>query len=145
MDDKKTKIYIIKKTLINLAIGIGLSVVTAFFLTADDGRPYGGYLAAFLGAIYLLMAWISYSRQKGGLFANFKLTRKREPPYFLRQDKQQHRKAFPLVTYRHDDDGLEEENQDRLDELLPKPARFRADAISYLICGISLLCLSLFI
>ena len=124
------KAYIWKKTLINLAIGTILSTAVAGLAT--EGKRSGGYMAAFLGAVYLLWAWITYSKIGGGLLTRLKFLQKPEVPYFHRRDKQ--------TRY---DDSLAEENQDRLDAILPIPARYRADAIAYLMCGAVLLVLSM--
>lgn len=134
-------LYTIKKTIIHLALSGGICALIG--VLSAHGRLYAGFAAAFLGAAYLLSAWLRFLKSSGTDVGAW-LRRKAPPgvPYFHRRDKQG--KSGLYGGKGRFEDSLADEQNDR-DEHLPLKIRLRGDALSFVLCGILLLVSSLYI
>lgn len=131
--------YTMKKTMIHLALSGGICALIG--VLSAHGRIYAGFAAAFLGAAYLLSAWLRFLRSSGTDVGAW-LRRKAPPgvPYFHRRDKQG--KSGLYGGKSRFEDSLADE-QDERDEYLPLKTRLRGDALSFILCGTLLLISSL--
>ena len=167
-----SRIYILRKSVVVLAVSS--LIVLAMGLFSVGSWTYAGFAAAFLGAAYLLNAWVKYMRARGrrvlpGRRQARSLTlRSRRAPYFHRNEKTD-RPGIRSIGYHYEDsledehedeqkdsledehedeqkDSLEDEHEDEQDDgRLPEPLRLKADSTAYAICGALLLIASLFI
>ena len=134
--------FIIQKIAIVLCVSAAAVIATGFFSTG--GRTYAGFMAALLGAAYLLNAWVKFMKARGRMgLPRFKFKSPPEAPFFHRSDKTE-RPAFRFMG-RHFNDSLDEEMEDALNESLPGPLRLKASAAAYAVCGVLMLSASLFV
>ncbi len=115
----------------------------AVWLFSDGGSVFAGFMAGFLGAAYLLAAWTAYLRGRGKRLLDF-LRREKAPavPYMYRKEKESpSRLRFFRERHEYDDDGAPDAADATLDEKL----KSRFSALAFLICGVSMLCVSLFL
>lgn len=136
-------LYFVRKTLLNLALCLGLWF--AIRSRADTGAVLSGWFAGLLGFIYLLLAWLSYLRSKGS--RPFRLLKRKAPPlppdslrspgYAVKRSPGLFRPPYP------EDDSLEEDAEEAVSDL-PIRERLLANALSYLILGVSGLLFSMY-
>lgn len=131
----------LKKTLYNLAVCLALYTVVRQF--SRGGPVYAGWLVGFLGACYLLAAWLAFLRSKGSRsFRGLKRTRPQQPPHSLRNPGYMARRGPGLFGPRYpEDDSLEEESEDEPNGV-PEHAHFRVRAMVYGTVGVLMLILS---
>lgn len=129
-------LFTLKKTMLHLALSIALCL--AVWLFSGGGAVYAAFMAGFLGAAYLLAAWLTFLKTKGkDFFAMLKRKKEPEVPYFHRKDKgSASRLRFFRERHDYDDDG---DPAVPLDKLL----RERCAALAFLICGTVMLIASL--
>lgn len=96
---------------------------------------YAGFLAALMGACWLLNAWLKYLKSNGtDYFHGFHRAKRQEVPYALRAEKER-KTVLSLNGNRHlFEDGLETTMQ--------KPKQLRLDALACLIVAVALLLVS---
>jgi len=145
MKDSVIRIILSKSVVILVVSSL---IVLAVGLFSVGGWIYAGFAAAFLGAAYLLSAWVKFMRTRNRRvlpdFGRASRSRSRElrrAPYFHRKEKTD-RPGVRSVGY-HFNDSLEDEAEG--DGRLPAPLRQRAAAAAYAICGALLLIASIFI
>jgi len=126
-------VRIARKLLLHLALCAVICLALARF--SVGGALYAGFAAAFLGAAYLLAAWLRLLKG-GGTDLLGRLKRKAPPktPYF----------HSPHAVRRHESDSLEDEQTERQGELPPELA-LRLDALVFALCGAVMLAVSLLI
>ena len=136
--------FILQKIAIVLSVSAAIVVATGLFSTG--GRTYAGFMAALLGAVYLLNAWVKYMKSRGRMsLPRFKFKSPPVAPFFHRNDSDKiERPAFRFAG-RHFNDSLEEEMEDAMNESLSEPLRLKAEAAAYTVCGLFMLIGSLFI
>lgn len=109
-----------------------------------EGRLYAGWMAGFLGACYLLAAWLAWLRGRGtDLGALLRRKRPPEAPYYLRAEKDRKPRLSALRGSRHFfDDDLE----DAVDAADPLPRREREQVrfLAFLATGLAMMTLSFF-
>lgn len=134
-------LYTVRKTMIHLALSGGICVLIG--VLSAHGRVYAGFAAAFLGAAYLLSAWLRFLKSSGTDVGAW-LRRKAPPgvPYFHRREKQS--KSGLYGGKDRFEDSLTDEQNER-EEHLPLKVRLRGDALSFVLCGVLLLVSSLYI
>ena len=135
--------YILKKILLQGCISAALCALMGLF--SRGGRMYAGFAAAFLGAAYLLAAWLRWLRAGGTDL--LRLLRRRETPqvpYFHQRDKLKTPGVWPGRGKFAYEDSLDSERQQR-DSALPAPSRQRGEAAAFGVCGLALLAVSLLI
>ncbi len=135
---------IVKKSLIFLVSSLLACAVISRL--SDGGLIYAGFLAAFIGAAFLLGAWLSFMKARGGdIAAMFKRKPRQEVPYIHRRDKT---RAPGVMKGKYKyliDDDMEEDERQRRDEILPPDKYHMAVAASRMACGIVMLLVSIYI
>lgn len=133
--------YLAKKIGGTLAMGALLCVAVG--LWSREGRVYAGFLAAFLGAAFLLTAWLRVLKAKGtDLFGRLRRKENTGVPYFHRGDKEKRAGLRPGRDRRGPQDSIAFEQEENAPEL---QLRMRWDAIAYSACGVAFLLVSLMI
>ncbi len=135
--------YIFRKILLHGCVSAALCVLLGLF--SRGGRLYAGFGAAFLGAAYLLAAWLRWL--KAGGTDLLRLLRRREVqqvPYFHQRDKLKTPGVWPGRGKFPYEDSLDSERQQR-ERGLPPRSRLQGDAAAFGVCGLALLAVSLFI
>ncbi len=137
------KAYILRKIILHGCVSAAVCVLLGLF--SRGGRLYAGFGAAFLGAAYLLAAWLRWLKAGGtDLLRLLKRREARQVPYFHQRDKQKTPGAWPGRGKFPYEDSLDSERQQK-DSVLPAQARLRGDAAAFGLCGAVLLAVSLFI
>ncbi|MCE5236297.1 MAG: hypothetical protein ABFC62_00045 [Clostridiaceae bacterium] len=125
----------LKKTLLHLTISVLLCL--AVWLFSDGGAVYALFMAGFLGAAYLLAAWLAYLKGRGrDVFAFLRRDKTPAVPYAYRREKESpsHLRFF-RERHAYDDDGGADGAGGKI--------KARCDALSFLICGTVMLALSM--
>lgn len=125
----------LKKTLLHITISVVLCF--AVWLFSNGGAIYALFMAGFLGAAYLLAAWVAYLKGRGkDIFAFLRPRSAPDVPYAYRRDKEgPSRLRFFRERHAYDDDGGADGANHK--------AKSRCDALSFLICGAVMLAVSL--
>ena len=132
-------IYALKKAAFNFC----LCVIVWFAADRLAAEPrYAGWIAAFVGACYLLAGWLQYLKSNHvDIVARFRRRKSKETPYFLRGEKQA-KTRIGFNGNRHDFDDDMETAAEAEDDDIPVEQRRRLTALVYLIVGIVALCWS---
>lgn len=134
-------LFTLKKTVAHLILCALLCC--AVWLFSDGGSVFAGFMAGFLGAAYLLAAWMAYLRGRGKrLFDFFRREKAPTVPYMYRKEKESpSRMRFFRERHEYDDGGAPDADDDTLDG----KAKSRCSALAFVICGAAMLCVSLFL
>lgn len=101
-------------------------------------RAHSGFVAAFMGACWLLAAWVQYLKSNGVDFFRGFRREAREVPYYLRAEKDR-KPRLSINGNRHSfDDGLNE-SADLSGEGASERSMRRANMWAFLIAGTVLL------
>lgn len=126
----------LKKAGFCLAVSFILWLVADCFVTV---RAYSGYLAAFMGACFLLAAWIQYMKSKGtDIFRGLRRRKQPEVPYYLRGEKVK-KTRLGIFGNRHTFDDDLDENADIDSADLDEAQRRRINAAAFLVTGLLLI------
>ena len=122
----------------------GFCVAASFviWLVADcfvAVRAYSGYLAAFMGACFLLAAWLQYVKSKGSdIFRGLRRRKEPEVPYYLRGEKVK-KTRLSIFGNRHTFDDDLDENADVNSDDVNDKERHKINAAAFLVTGLLLL------
>ena len=126
-------IRVARKLILHLALCAVICLALARFSVGE--QLYAGFAAAFLGAAYLLAAWLRWLKSGGtDLMGRFRRKTPPQTPYF----------HSPRTARRHESDSLEDERDER-DGNLPEPLRLRLDALAFALCGAVMLVVSMLV
>lgn len=126
----------LKKAGFCLAVSFMLWLIADCFVTV---RAYSGYLAAFMGACFLLAAWIQYMKSKGrDIFRGLRRRKGPEVPYYLRSEKVK-KTRLGIFGSRHDFDDDLDENADADVANANESERHKLNAAAFAVTGALLL------
>ncbi|MGI5977565.1 MAG: hypothetical protein ACOX68_07725 [Candidatus Limivicinus sp.] len=136
-------LFIIKKFIYHLLIGICICVLIFFF--SNGGRLYSGWFSALLGACYILAAWLLFLKSRGSDITKvFRRTPTDSVPYYLRGPNKEYSPKLRFNGVKHviedDLDGTENDNSSLG---LPPAKYFLAKSIAFLSVGIVFIVISL--
>jgi hypothetical protein len=135
-------LYFVRKTLVRAGVGAALCLLVGLF--SAGGRLYSGFASAFLGAAFLLAAWLKLPRPGGGGILG-RLWSEKAPgvPYFHQKDKDGRAGIFPGRRGERDPGERPFGGDRQQGDGRAEGRRQRCDAAAWAVCGAAFLLASL--